>query len=184
MAEGAYFRDDSGVSLLLVLFVTLSLSATLQKSPTADEGFHLVAGYSYLKWRDFRLNPEHPPLAKILAALPLLALDINDGPLSREQRDKVQANRLYGWLLANRWLFASTADPAYYGIDAVYKSGTWTTVMSTPDRRNDPGVSPYLAVSATHLTGVYLRPANPYAQFLLKEPVAIIGRSILIYRTD
>jgi len=97
----------AGVSLLLVLFVTLSLSATLQKSPTADEGFHLVAGYSYLKWRDFRLNPEHPPLAKVLAALPLLALDINDGPLSREQRDKVQANRLYGWLLANRWLFAS-----------------------------------------------------------------------------
>jgi hypothetical protein len=80
--------------------------------------------------------------------------------------------------------YFGTADPAYYGIDAVYKSGTWTTVMSTPDRRNDPGVSPYLAVSATHLTGVYLRPSNSYAQFLLKEPVAIIGRSILIYRTD
>jgi hypothetical protein len=97
----------AGVSLLLVLFVTLSLSATLQKSPTADEGFHLVAGYSYLKWTDFRINPEHPPLTKVLAALPLLALNTNDSPLNREQRDKVQANRMYGWLLANRWLFAS-----------------------------------------------------------------------------
>jgi hypothetical protein len=97
----------AAVSLLLVLFVTLSLSATLEKSPTSDEGFHLVAGYSYLKWRDFRLNPEHPPLTKVLAALPLLALDINDAPLNREQRDQVQANRMYGWLLANRWLFAS-----------------------------------------------------------------------------
>jgi len=97
----------AGVSLLLVFFVTLSLSSTLDKSPTSDEGFHLVAGYSYLKWRDFRINPEHPPLAKVLAALPLLALDINDTPLSRDQRDHVQANRMYGWVLANRWLFAS-----------------------------------------------------------------------------
>jgi hypothetical protein len=97
----------AGISFLLIGFVTLSLSATLQKSPTADEGFHLVAGYSYLKWRDFRINPEPPPLTKILAALPLLALNIDDSALSREQRDKVQANRMYGWLLANRWLFTS-----------------------------------------------------------------------------
>src|SRR5919106_1585546 len=104
-------RAIAGVSLLLVLFVTLSLSATLEKSPTADEGFHLVAGYSYLKWKDFRINPEHPPLTKVLAALPLLALEINDAPLNREQRDKVQANRMYGWLLANRWLFATNDRP-------------------------------------------------------------------------
>jgi predicted membrane-bound dolichyl-phosphate-mannose-protein mannosyltransferase len=96
----------AAASLLLILFVTLSVAVTLEKSPTADEGFHLVAGYSYLKWRDFRINPEHPPLAKVPAALPLLALNINDAPPSREQRDKVQANRMYGWLLANRWLFA------------------------------------------------------------------------------
>src|SRR6185369_13061750 len=33
---------------------------------------HLAAGYSYWKTRDFRLNPEHPPLAKLIAAFPLL----------------------------------------------------------------------------------------------------------------
>ena len=32
----------------------------------------LPAGYSYLHWDDYRLNPEHPPLVKKLAALPLL----------------------------------------------------------------------------------------------------------------
>lgn len=97
----------SGVGVLLVLFVTLSLCATLQKSPTADENFHLVAGYSYLKWGDYRINPEHPPFAKLLAALPLLALEIDDSALPREQRDKVQVNGKYGWLLANQWLFSS-----------------------------------------------------------------------------
>lgn len=93
--------------LLLIVFVTLSLTATLRKSPTADENFHLVAGYSYLKWGDYRINPEHPPFAKLWAALPLLALDINDAPLTREARDQVQVNGKYGWLLANQWLFSS-----------------------------------------------------------------------------
>ena len=102
-----FFGVVVGATLLLVLFVALSLGASLQKSPTADENFHLVAGYSYIRWGDYRINPEHPPFAKILAALPLLALEINVAALSRDQRDIVQANRMYGWLLANRWLFAS-----------------------------------------------------------------------------
>ena len=45
------------------------------ESATYDEGTHLAAGYSYLVTGDYRLNPEHPVLGKILAALPLLLLD-------------------------------------------------------------------------------------------------------------
>jgi hypothetical protein len=100
-------RLVAAISLFLALFVGLSLDAARQKSPTADENFHLVAGYSYLKWGDYRINPEHPPLAKLWAALPLLAVDVNDAPLSREARDRVQENGKYGWLLANQWLFSS-----------------------------------------------------------------------------
>jgi tetratricopeptide (TPR) repeat protein len=62
----------------VLLFAFLIITSFLQKSPTVDEPMHLFAGYSYLKWGDFRANPEHPPLAKVLAALPLLAFDIND----------------------------------------------------------------------------------------------------------
>lgn len=65
-------------AVFTLLFGLLTVSSSLQKSPTVDEPVHLLAGYSYLKWDDFRTNPEHPPLAKILAALPLLALDIQD----------------------------------------------------------------------------------------------------------
>ncbi len=51
-----------------------SLEATTawHESQTIDEAVHLSAGFSYLKTGDFRLNPEHPPLVKELAALPLL----------------------------------------------------------------------------------------------------------------
>jgi len=41
-------------------------------SATMDEVAHLPAGYSYLTQKDMRLNPEHPPLIKDLAAIPLL----------------------------------------------------------------------------------------------------------------
>lgn len=37
-----------------------------------DELAHIPAGYGYIKYLDFRLNPEHPPLVKALSALPLL----------------------------------------------------------------------------------------------------------------
>jgi len=59
-------------------FSLISILSLVQKSPTVDEPIHLFAGYSYLKWGDFRANPEHPPLVKLWAALPLLAFDVKD----------------------------------------------------------------------------------------------------------
>ena len=61
--------------LLLLAMGAAQVSSALQETQTWDEGIHLAAGYSYLKTGDFRLNREHPPLFKLLCALPLLALD-------------------------------------------------------------------------------------------------------------
>src|SRR5256886_270329 len=60
----------------LVAFIALALGDLLTTSPTSDETAHLVAGYSYLVTHDYRLNPEHPPLVKMLAALPLLGMRV------------------------------------------------------------------------------------------------------------
>jgi 4-amino-4-deoxy-L-arabinose transferase-like glycosyltransferase len=98
------------IVILLVLFVTLSLGATLQKSPTSDESFQLFAGYAYLKWGDYRFNPEHPPFAKLLAALPLLGLKLNDEVVTPEKRDTIQVAGVNGWRLANQWLFSNNAE--------------------------------------------------------------------------
>ena len=88
-----------------VLFVILSLSAVRQKAPTFDETLHLFAGYAYLKWGDFGINPEHPPLAKIVGAIPLLVMDLNHQGVDRSERDRIQGNRGHAWELANRFLF-------------------------------------------------------------------------------
>jgi hypothetical protein len=63
------------VALLLALFGARVVIHSVGISATFDEPHHLAAGYTYLRQQDYRLNPEHPPLSKKLAALPLLALE-------------------------------------------------------------------------------------------------------------
>jgi len=59
-------------SFLLILVFFLALFSMKDDSLTMDEVAHLPAGYSYLTQKDYRLNPEHPPLLKDLASFPLL----------------------------------------------------------------------------------------------------------------
>jgi len=58
--------------ILLTFVFLVSLFSMKDDSLTMDELAHLPAGYSYLTQKDMRLNPEHPPLIKDLAAIPLL----------------------------------------------------------------------------------------------------------------
>ncbi len=60
--------------IFLVGFCLQAFLAASRLSATTDEPVHLVAGYSYWQTHDFRINPEHPPLVKLLAAAPLLAI--------------------------------------------------------------------------------------------------------------
>ena len=69
--------------ILLLLFVAHALSASLIKTPTYDEPAHIGAGLSYLRTRDFKVNLQHPPLLKELAALPLLVAGVR-WPVSAE----------------------------------------------------------------------------------------------------
>jgi len=52
----------------------LMLGSSWDDSAIFDEVAHIGAGYTYLRYGDMRLNPEHPPLLKDLAALPLMFL--------------------------------------------------------------------------------------------------------------
>lgn len=60
----------------MTAFLAFGTGDILTNAPTSDETTHLVAGYSYLHTHDYRLNPEHPPLLKKFAALPLLSMKL------------------------------------------------------------------------------------------------------------
>ncbi len=89
--------------------VVLSLPVLRGSSATFDEGAHLPAGYTHLALGDHRLNPEQPPLVKLLAALPLLvaapALHLDDVAWREARQWEFGRRFLYRWNDADRLLF-------------------------------------------------------------------------------
>jgi hypothetical protein len=67
--------------ILLAVMEAFMLLSVRQESPTADEPHNLVSGYLYLTRGDFSAGSAHPPLAKDVSALPLLALHPRVPPL-------------------------------------------------------------------------------------------------------
>jgi Dolichyl-phosphate-mannose-protein mannosyltransferase len=58
------------VLILLALVggaIVRSAIATRLDGFTIDEAYHIAAGVSYVRYSDFRINPEHPPLVKLWA---------------------------------------------------------------------------------------------------------------------
>src|SRR5271163_4854791 len=70
------------VLLIVACGVARSWWATALDGFTIDEAYHIAAGASYLRFHDFRVNPEHPPLVKFIAgaAMPASILHLASPP--------------------------------------------------------------------------------------------------------
>jgi hypothetical protein len=76
------------LALLLVGFAILrSAIVTRLDGFTIDEAYHIAAGVSYVKYHDFRINPEHPPLVKLWVGSVMAATDFRLDSL-RQFNDK------------------------------------------------------------------------------------------------
>ena len=64
-------RAVAAVTALLLILAAQVVNAVRGQSLTWDEGDHIFSGYESWKTHDFGLNPEHPPMVKMLATLPL-----------------------------------------------------------------------------------------------------------------
>jgi len=65
------------ITLLIASFAfQLSFHAT-RTSATVDEPVHILAGHRHWECGDFGINPEHPPLLKLLATMPLETRNFN-----------------------------------------------------------------------------------------------------------
>lgn len=69
-------------AFLIAAAVFFAVMSMINDSQVVDEIPHVGAGYSYVSHQDYRLNPEHPPLAKDLAAFPLLFMNLNQQAFS------------------------------------------------------------------------------------------------------
>jgi hypothetical protein len=102
-------RAGAVVAAAVAVYAALAITAMRTQSATFDEGSHLPAGYTYLKLGDHRLNPEHPPLVKALAAAPLLLMDVtlkpDDEAWAMRRQWEFGKRFLYRWNDADRLLF-------------------------------------------------------------------------------
>jgi dolichyl-phosphate-mannose--protein O-mannosyl transferase len=73
--------------LLVALAILRSAITTRLDGFTIDEAYHIAAGTSYVKYHDFRINPEHPPLVKLWVGIVLYATGFRLDPL-RQFNDK------------------------------------------------------------------------------------------------
>src|SRR5271154_1467822 len=73
--SSAAFSAAGAVQRYFLIFVLLIVACGVARSSwataldgfTIDEAYHIAAGASYLRFHDFRVNPEHPPLVKLVA---------------------------------------------------------------------------------------------------------------------
>jgi hypothetical protein len=91
----------------------LAGASALRESVTIDEVAHIGAGVSYLQKLDLRMNPEHPPLAKVVAALPLVLRGVHAdySHLSWTFSGEQNFNQFIGEWVFGHWLVMTWNDP-------------------------------------------------------------------------
>jgi hypothetical protein len=82
-------KESQTASVLFAILVALFFCAfafqlwyhAVRTSPTVDEPTHILAGQRYWKCGDFGVNPEHPPLVKLLATASLNTRELTEPSL-------------------------------------------------------------------------------------------------------
>jgi hypothetical protein len=98
-------KKHASLILFIILGVSFILSIGAMKDDTAtfDERAHIPAAYSYIRYGDMRLNPEHPPLLKDLAGFPLLFLQPTFPLTSALWTDGITREWQFGTTMWSTW---------------------------------------------------------------------------------
>lgn len=90
--------------VLLGVFAAEVACSSREFSATWNEPYHLFAGYAYWHSGDYGVNPEHPPLAKLVGAIPLFFMPLKAPRVGRDE-SKPTAN-----MQGRTLVYANNAD--------------------------------------------------------------------------
>jgi tetratricopeptide (TPR) repeat protein len=90
--------------IFAIVFCALGVGSYVQKSATWDEPIHLTAGFAALAESDFRVDPSHPPLARVWAALPIFFMGVTTETSQIDRTDSAQWLTL-GYGFAHEFLY-------------------------------------------------------------------------------
>lgn len=124
---------------LILLFAVQAFGSLFHKSATVDEVLYIPAGYVYLKSGSYMLNPETPPLPRILCGIPLLFLnDIQYDP----KEPVANFNDRYHWsfrflffqnsALAGKMILYSRIPTILMGMALLAAIYAWTSKLFGP----------------------------------------------------
>ena len=154
--------------VLVILAVVRSHLATRLDSFTLDEAFHITAGAAYVQTRDFRLNPEHPPLVKLWIGAFVTAAGFRVSPYrplldKRDEREfvetdvyvtndpeRVQAQTRAAMFTLNALLLLGLALATWRLL------GQWIAVAMTGYLVIDPTVAAHFPIAMTDLPLAFL----------------------------
>lgn len=97
-------RSLTALSFLLVVLILQLFFSVRRESQTWDEANHIFTGYRTWTHADYGLNPEHPPLLKMLATVPLLGMQ----PKSPELEERFFKEDAF--LRGKEFLYRNDAD--------------------------------------------------------------------------
>ncbi len=98
-----------GVLLLLGCYFLQGLYSLPTTSKTYDEGIHLIGGFTFWTYQDFRLHPENGNLPQRWASLPMLLMDAPDFPT-----DDRSWRYPDGWLAEQTYLYQMPTEPVWF----------------------------------------------------------------------
>lgn len=105
LSDSARHRLFIGTAISLLVILALELTLTIRReTQTWDEACHIFAGYRYWTRGDFAMNPEHPPLVKLVATAPLLPLHLQ-GPGRKDLFSKEE-----DFLTATQFVYSNNAE--------------------------------------------------------------------------
>jgi hypothetical protein len=130
------------VLALLLLFFAQVMTAAMRTSLTSDEGPQVTSGYAYLKTGDMHLIEfdGHPPLAKVLNALPLMLVPDLGSPAEVPSWDSedpislvwVTQEFLYPYRPLDRLVVAARVPVMLWGIVLAALVYRWATDLFGP----------------------------------------------------
>ncbi len=100
-----------GAITILIGASVIALASVWHDSPIVDEVPHIGAGYSYIAGHTYEFNPEHPPLAKDLAGLGLLTVNIKPEIISNVLNGTWRTHINNQWNFGRNLIYYSGADP-------------------------------------------------------------------------
>lgn len=92
---------------IIISATVLAVASVWDDSPVVDEIPHIGAGYSYVVQHSYQFNPEHPPLAKDLAGLALLTLNLNQSALGKSYQGNWPTDVNGEWNFGRTFIFNS-----------------------------------------------------------------------------